>query len=105
MRKFRRKFDALELHAVVHTVECDGSDEIIGLEQDDSARRPVMFSVYGHLKNPGGVECLRDFKTYKGAVRWMKATHALCDFPLGFEDFWEHGKQHKTMHSLGREER
>lgn len=85
--RFMRRFDALELHACVEHTQ-DGETFI---EQEDEVLKPTMFSVYGHLISPGGVECLEDFKTHRAALAWMKHEAARCNFAHGYEDFWKHG--------------
>ena len=86
--RFMSRFDALELHACVEHTE-NGETFI---EQEDEVKRPTMFSVYGHLKK-GHVSCLEDFKTHRSALAWMKREAARCNFELGYEDFWEHGRK------------
>ena len=90
--KYMKRYDALELHAVVDL------GKNIGFEQDDSAKPPEAFvTVYGHLIDPGGVFALADFKTHAAALKWMKAQHHKHKFELGYEDFWEHGKHEGTL--------
>lgn len=84
---FMTQFDALELHACVEHEDSDGETFI---EQEDDAKTPTMFSVYGHLKS-GGILCLEDFKSHEAALAWMKVEATRCRFDLGYEDFWEHG--------------
>lgn len=81
-----RAFDTLELHACLQTADL--------VEQDDTLKEPSMFSVYGHLKNPGGVECLEDFAEHAKALAWMKKEAKRCS--LEFEDYWEHGGKEKS---------
>ena len=83
-----RRFDALELHACVEIEDTDGQKFI---EQADEEKNPTMFSVFGHLREPGGIQCLEDFKTHRAALMWMKREARRCGFSLGYEDFWEHG--------------
>ena len=72
------------------------------IEQGDDVLKPTMFSVYGHLISPGGVQCLEDFKTHRAALAWMKREAARCKFELGYEDYWEHGgkEQEPTAEEL-----
>ena len=95
--RFMSRFDALELHACVEHTQ-DGETFI---EQEDEVLEPTMFSVYGHLISPGGVQCLEDFETHRAALAWMKKEAARCKFELGYEDFWEHGK--KEQKPTGKE--
>lgn len=88
--RYMNRFDALELHACV---ERKGQNGVRFVEQEDEAKNPTMFSVYGHLISPGGIFCLEDFKTHPAALAWMKMEAARCRFELGYEDYWEHGQK------------
>lgn len=85
--RFMSRFDALELHACVERRDSTG---VKFIEQEDDVLKPTMFSVYGHLISPGGVQCLEDFKTHSAALTWMKKEAARRKFELGYEDYWEH---------------
>lgn len=95
--RYMNRFDALELHAcIVIGTHMRGGKKIEDIEQDDDEKKPAMFSVYGHFREQGGVNCLEDFERHADAVKWMKKEAARCKFELGYEDYWCHGKQEQS---------